>query len=78
MSGASGRFIASGLIFATSGVQSRFSAGLEVHQHSRAVEPKSELFSLRLDGWNRHVNWVLCWVRRSRLMTLATLAIWCR
>ena len=43
MSGASGRFIASDLIFATSGFQSSFPVGLEVHQHSRAVEPKYEL-----------------------------------
>ncbi|MEH2610678.1 hypothetical protein V1293_002967 [Bradyrhizobium sp. AZCC 1693] len=61
MSGASGRFMPA--------------TCLEVHQHSSAVEPKSPLgltlFVTRLNGWNRHVNWVLCWVRRSRLMTLA-------
>jgi RNA polymerase sigma-70 factor (ECF subfamily) len=50
---------------------------LEVHQHSGAVEPESAsgltLFSMRLNGWNRCADWVLCWVRRSRRTTLCNL-----
>ena len=47
---------------------------LEVHQHSTGVQPKSALgltlFRASLNSRNRRVNWVLCWVRRSRRSNL--------
>jgi hypothetical protein len=53
--------------------------GSEVHQHSSGVEPKFAsgltLFDIGLNDRNRRLDWVLCWVRRSRRTTFVN---WCQ
>ena len=68
---------ASDLIFATSYFPIALPCGLggtpALRRGRAQIGFRINAVSMRLNGWNRHADWVLCWVRRSRRMTLQLL-----